>query len=192
MIGLKFFSRYLAAIAVFAASGCATWTQDGHRSYRTLPHSIPGTIETENYDAGPPGYAYVDSDEVNHGAHYRRKTHVDIEARDDASNGHGIGWTRASEWLTYTVDVEETGTYSIEIPVASDRQGGSFHIEMDGVNVSGAIAVPDTGGWTELETIRVDNVELNSGRQVLTLRMDTEGTSGSIGDIDCLRFIKTP
>lgn len=175
---------------MLAAAGCQTLATDGHRPYAGGAYSIPGTIEAEHYDAGPPGYAYVDVDEVNHGADYRRKTQVDIEARDDASNGHGIGWTRATEWLAYTVHVAETGSYAVEMPVASNGQGGTFHIAVDGLDVTGRVAVPDTGGWGNLEIIRVEGVMLEEGLHVMTLVMDTDGESGSIGDIDYLRFVR--
>ena len=59
------------------------------------PHKIPGLVEAEHYDEGAPGVAYHDNDANNQGAPYRKNTQVDIEKRDDASNGHGIGWTGA-------------------------------------------------------------------------------------------------
>jgi hypothetical protein len=154
----------------------------------SAPQLIPGTIEAEHFDKGPSGTAYRDVDEANQGAPYREATQVDIEARPDASNGHGIGWTRAGEWLVYTVDVAQSGTYDLEIPVASSKAGGTFHIEADGVDVTGPITIPDTGGWNVLKTIRHPGIKLGKGRQTLTVVMDSEGPSGSIGDIDFFRF----
>ncbi|MEX2578947.1 MAG: hypothetical protein WD342_07805 [Verrucomicrobiales bacterium] len=61
------------------------------------PHGIPGLIEAEHYDEGASGVAYEDVDPENRGADYREATGVDIEKRDDASNGHGIGWTKKGE-----------------------------------------------------------------------------------------------
>src|SRR5690606_2863059 len=133
-----------------------------------------------------PGVAYVDVDEVNHGARYRGETQIDIEERGDASNGYGIGWVREGEWVSYTVDVAEGGLYWVTIPVASDGQGGSFHIESDGEVVSEAIVIPDTGAWTQLTTIEVHGVRLKQGRQVMRLVMVADGETGGIGDIDCM------
>jgi hypothetical protein len=181
----------LCLMTMLAAAGCTTVTWDGHRPYRGGAHAIPGLIEAEHYDIGPPGYAYADVDPENHGVDYRRNTQVDIEARDDASNGHGIGWTRASEWLAYTVSVRSAGTYLIEMPVASNGPGGIFHIEMDGIDVTDQIVVPDTGGWDKLLLIQVEGVVLDKGLQVMKVVMDTEGESGSIGDIDYFHFRKT-
>jgi hypothetical protein len=147
-------------------------------------------IEAEHYDEGAPGEAYYDTDEKNLGVAYRANTQVDIEGRPDASNKHGIGWTRAGEWIQYTVTVTESGTYALEFPVASNRQGGIFHVEMDGEDVSGPIEVPDTGGWDKLLVIRKTGVKLKTGTYAMRLVMDSEGASGSIGDIDYVRFIK--
>lgn len=159
-----------------------------HQPFKGKVHAIPGLIEAEHYDESEPGIAYEDLDAENQGADYRGETQVDIEQRSDASNGHGIGWTRTGEWLVYTVNVVQTGTYTIDIPVASHKKGGIFHIEMNGKDVTGPIDVPDTGGWSKLKTIRVEDVAIEKGAYAMKIVMDEEGPSGSIADIDCLRF----
>ncbi|MFK5922623.1 MAG: carbohydrate-binding protein [Verrucomicrobiota bacterium] len=160
-------------------------------AYQGKVHSIPGLIEAEHWDEGKSGAAYHDVDEKNRGENYREKTQVDIEKRPDASNGHGIGWTKKGEWLVYTVNVKESGTYHIEIPVASKKPGGIFHMEMNGKDVTGPIKVPDTGSWQTLKTIVHKNVKLTKGIQRMKVIMDSEGDSKSIGDIDYYKFIAT-
>ena len=157
--------------------------------FKGVVQTIPGVVEAEHYDEGPAGLAYVDVDEKNHGVDYRGETQVDIEKRPDASNGHGIGWIREKEWVRYTVEVKEAGTYTLEIPVASNKAGGTFHIAFDDVDVSGPITIPDTGGWDKLKTLTIKDVTLKAGKQVMKLVMDKDGESGGIGDIDLVRFI---
>ena len=161
-----------------------------HHPFRGKVQRIPGVVEAENYDEGPAGIAYLDVDKENRGAPYRQDTQVDIEKRPDASNGHGIGWVRAGEWLLYTVDIKKAGHYLLEIPVASNRSGGIFHIEFDGKDVTGPITIPDTGGWNVLKTLNIDGVKLKKGRQVMKLAMDQNGENRGIGDIDLIRFIE--
>ena len=158
--------------------------------YGDKPHVIPGKIEAEDFDRGKPGVAYHDIDEKNHGANYRGPTQVDIEARPDASNGHGIGWTRPGEWLNYSVEIKESGQYQMIIPVASNKQGGIFHLQIGAKDISGPIKIPDTGGWQILKTLTVKNVDLPQGRHIIRVIMDQQGPSGSIGDIDFFNFIK--
>lgn len=159
------------------------------KPFGDTPAQIPGTIEAENFDHGEANLAYADQEEKNLGADdHRGPTQVDIEKRDDASGGYGVGWTREGEWIVYTVSVQKAGVYRVEIPVASEKQGGTFHIEFDGTDVTGPIQVPDTGGWGTLQTITKEGLQLTQGVQTMKLVMDTAGLSGSIGDIDCLRF----
>ena len=185
-------TRPLLAVLLLA-SGCAaaapSWPGPT-RPFGGRAHALPGTVEAEHYDEGPAEVAYHDVDAKNHGAPLRGETQVDIEARPDASNKHGIGWTKAGEWLAYTVDVKEGGRYAIEIPVASNKPGGTFRLEFDGVDRTGPIAIPDTGGWQTLKLIRKSGVVLEPGLQVMKMVMIAEGPSKSIGDIDLLRFVR--
>lgn len=173
----------LASVAAETAKPKAKSTPYGGK-----PQAIPGTIEAEHYDEGPAGVAYHDIEAKNLGADYRKNTQVDIEKRDDASNGHGIGWTRKGEWLNYTIEVAKDGVYDIEMPVASNKQGGSFHLEIDGKNLTGPIRIPDTGGWTILKTITHKGIKLKKGVHTIRAVMDEVGPSNSIGDIDYFKF----
>ena len=176
---------------------CKTNRVDTHSTgptqpYGGRPHVIPGKIEAEHYDEGRPEEAYHDLDVKNKGADYRGITQVDIEERPDASNGYGIGWTRAGEWVVYTVIVQESGTYTVDFPVASKKRGGTFHLEFSGKDVTGPIAISDTGSWQKLVMIRKGSVHLKAGIHLMKLVMDLDGESKGIGDIDFIRFSKAP
>lgn len=158
------------------------------RPYSGKPIPIPGLVEAENFNRGKAGIAYSDVDPENQGAKYREKTSVDIEKRKDASNGFGIGWTKKGEWLLYTVQVAKTGTYDLSMPVASNKKGGTLHLEINGKNISGPIAIPDTGGWDKLMEVEVSGVKLTKGVQIIKVVMDSVGESGSTGDIDYFKF----
>ena len=99
-----------------------------------------------------------------------------------------IDRTTAYNTQNYFVYPQANTWTKVEIPVASDKQGGTFHLEFDGQDVTGPIQVPDTGGWTTLQTISKNGVPLKAGQQTMKLLLDTEGPSGSIGDIDFFEF----
>ena len=179
--------RVLSLCAAFLTAGFLSAADT--EPFAEEPYRIPGTIEAEHWDKGAAGKAYVDKEEKNLGEDYREPTQVDIEKRSDASNGHGIGWTREGEWLLYTVNVTKAGTYRIEMPVASKKKGGRFHIEMNGKDVTGPIWIPDTGSWQQLELLVHEGVELDEGTQAMKVVMAENGESGSIGDIDLFRFV---
>src|SRR6185503_6777444 len=165
---------------LIAATGCSgagskTAGAPGPRPFGGKPHPIPGTIEAEHFDEGAEGVSHHDLDPENQGEPAYRKTSVDIEPRADARNGHGVGWTRGGEWLVYTVDVGADGVYSVDIPVASQGKGGKFHLEFDGLDATGPIPVPDTGGWQKLQVISVKGLSLHRGVQTMRLVLDRDG-----------------
>ena len=136
------------------------------------PYAIPGVIEAENFDIGK-DFGYYDLTVGNQGNAYRTTT-VDIEANTDGGiSGYNVGWIQPGEWLSYTVDVTATGTYDLKVRVATQTAGKYFHIEMNGLNVSGNIAVPNTGGWAAFQTVTIPNVSLTQGVQAMKLVFDT-------------------
>ena len=155
----------------------------GSTPYSGTPVALPGSVQFENYDAGGEGVAYHDTTSGNTGGVYRRNS-VDIAASTDAGAGCLVGWTAAGEWLKYTVNVAAPGTYAIDVRVASNGAGGTFHIEVNGVNKTGPITVPNTGGWQTWQTITKTGVSLSAGTQVIRVVMDSIGASGSIANFN--------
>lgn len=90
----------------------------------------------------------------------------------------------------YSVNVKESGEYSLSVPVACDKQGGKFHLEIDGKDITGAIEIPDTGGWDKLQIVKRKGIQLTQGNHQIKMIMDSAGVSKSTGDIDCLIFEK--
>ncbi len=166
---------------------------DDRKPFRGVISAIPGMIELEDFDEGGEGVAYHDEEPENQETKrpLYRESGVDLEVREAASGGFNLGWTRPGEWLIYTVEVKEAGTYRIDSMVACAGPGGTFRLEFDGVDRTGPITVPDTGGWQNLKALRHEGVMLTPGRYAMKLVLDTPGESGSIGDIDYLRFTRT-
>ncbi len=84
----------------------------------------------------------------------------------------------------YTVNVNATGRYDIDVRVAQEGHGGTFHIEVNGTDVTGPITVPSTGGWDTWTTVTIPSVWLNSGEQVWRVVMDSNGYGGATGNIN--------
>src|SRR5262249_23024749 len=77
------------------------------------PASLPGKVEVENYDNGGQNLAYFDTTPGNTGGAYRSDD-VDIEPTADTGGGYDVGWTQAGEWLLYSVNVTNAGTYDLQ------------------------------------------------------------------------------
>lgn len=138
--------------------------------YLGAPFQIPCKIEAENFDKGSLGIAYRDSDAGNTGAQYRLDTDVDIEKWPN--NSYALGYVVTAEWVEYTINVPETKTYDVFLSVASKLTGGSFHIEIDGKNISGIIATPGTGAWGTFVEMYVPALEFPGGQHVMKIFFD--------------------
>ena len=114
---------------------------------------------------------------------------VDVTAAQDAGGGYLVGWVNGGEWLNYAVNVATAGTYDMEFRVASGGTGGTFHIEVGGVNKSGSIAIPNTGGWQTWTTVRKTGIALSAGTQTIRLVMDGVGPSGAVGNFNWFRVV---
>jgi hypothetical protein len=150
------------------------------------PWPVPGTIQAENFDDGGEGSAYHDTTSGNNGGVYRT-TGVDLEATSDTGGGYNVAHTRVGEWLSYTVDVATTGSYLFEFRVANASTGAKFHLELDGVNLTGPLSVPNTGGFQTWQTItRIRTV--SAGQHVFRLVYDIKSSGNAgCGNLNWLR-----
>jgi hypothetical protein len=137
------------------------------------PVNLPGQIEAENYNAGGQGVAYNDSDPVNIGGQYRPTEGVDIEGCSEG--GYDIGFIQPGEWLKYDVNVTQAGPYLLEVRLAAPSAQLALHVEVDGVNVSGPITAPNTGGYQIWQTVAVTTTPLTVGAHTVRVYMDGTG-----------------
>jgi len=148
------------------------------------PQAIPGVIEAEDFDLGPEGFAYHDCDSTNQGGAYRPAAGVDLEACSEG--GFNVGWMCGGEWIEYTVDVAQAGAYLVRARVASNTTGGTFRLLFDGVDKTGQMAVPVTGGWQNWTTIS-KVAELSAGVQ--EMRFINTSTSAFAYNLNHFTFI---
>jgi hypothetical protein len=141
--------------------------------YNGIAHQIPGRIQAEDYDLGGEGLAFHEANvEANEGGADYRTDHVDIEETQDTDGAYNIAYIMQGEWLEYTVNVTSDGIYDLDLRMAADGDGKTLHIEMDGNDVSGAINVPNTGGWQTWQTVTVNGVSLTAGEHIMRIAFD--------------------
>jgi len=176
----------LDANGATGAFGNFNWLEIAAAStpFTGTPVSLPGRLEAENFDNGGAGVAYRDSTAGNSGGQYRQ-TDVDVQITTDTGGGYNVGWTAAAEWLNYAVTVAAAGTYTIRVRVAAAAAGGTFHIETNGVDRTGPITIPNTGGWQNWTTVTATGT-LPAGQQVLRIVLDANGATGAFGNINWL------
>ncbi len=168
------------------------------RPYATV---LPGILEAENFDLGGEGVAYHDTEASNEGtACCANKLRVNegpdinmIKDHDYTVDGSQprfgaryLGWIRQGEWIRYTVDVPIAGEFTIGSHLSSAGDGNAMEI-FSGDKSLAVIEIPSTGDvHTWMEVKRLATVHLDSGIQVLTLKM----IKGENWNLDNLEFIR--
>lgn len=146
-------------------------------------HVIPGVVNAADYDSGLPGVSYSDTDfwavegsagGGNSGRRYRNDG-VDIEASTDPEGfPFNVGFMEPGEWMDYTVWVETSGTYDVDVRVASQPGGGILDLSMDFAGI-GTVSVPATGGWQSWRTRTLEGIHLDTGYHLLRLEVGAQG-----------------
>ena len=149
--------------------------------------SLPGRVQAEDFNTGGEGVGYHDTTAGNLGSAYRNDG-VDIQKCSDPSTPSGqqcynVGWPVSGEWVAYDVNVSATGTFHISARVASIYGGRSFHVLVDGNNVTGSIAVPKTGDWQTWTTVTSKSFSLSSGTHTLKFVDESDGFNVNYFDV---------
>ena len=198
-----------AVLAVIAVCGASAETPSDYRGKPFLGHAqaIPGRVQAEFYDRGGQGVAYNDSDAENQGSgklnkgdkwvdRFRKDEGVDISYTktgidttvDGSSEKPGelyLGWTAPGEWVKYTIEAREAGTYIVSAHLSSRTDAAEISLTFDGGNGTGPIVLPGTGHWHKWRMAeRLAEVKLARGMQVMTLSVLKEGNF----NIDYLEF----
>ena len=145
--------------------------------YNNKPISIPGVIQAENFDKGGEGMTFHDSDSNREGdKNYRSDSEgVDFVV---GNNGTAIGYTAKNEWLEYTIDVKEAGSYSYIATVSSGTTGSGFNIGVKKLTSTGSpttlakVSVPQTANndWSKYTTVEGElSKDLEAGEQILRI-----------------------
>ncbi|MFL6450907.1 MAG: carbohydrate-binding protein [Bryobacteraceae bacterium] len=149
--------------------------------------SVPGTtVQAENWDAGTEGTAYDNPDLFTQpdSSPYRAGENVALELASDVGGGYDVSFIGAGEWLNYTVNVTQSGLFSIQSRLASQYGGTYYHVDADGRNATGQMYFPNTGGWQSWTTASSPTFYLSQGVHVLRYEFDSNNANGGVGNIN--------
>ena len=153
----------------------------GDQPFGGTPAAVPGTIQAANYDTGGQSTAY-NVVSANGTANSYRSDGVDLEDTADTQDtsppggAYDVGWTTPGQWFNYTVQVTTAGVYTVSFRVASPYgMSDGLHIaSASGTNLTGAVAIPNTGGYQTWATVTA-SITLPAGEQTLTVDQDANG-----------------
>lgn len=126
-------------------------------------------LEAEHYNRGGEHYGY-----------HKNPSEGDIQV----GTGNGITYLKSmksGEWMRYSINVKQTGSYAITCRMRQQRLGGKFRIAINGVYKTNEIKLNGSGStWNE---VFIYPVELQKGEQYIDLRI-----KGGELDIDCIKL----
>jgi hypothetical protein len=140
----------------------------------TIPITLPGRFDAADYKGGGEGVGYHDWTQGNEGGAYRSDD-VDVERCTDGEPCYAVAFVMADEWLAYDVRVARADMYSFTVRVAAPRSDARLHIELDGANITGPIAVPQTGSYSKWANVSSEPVSIAAGPHELRLVAETDG-----------------
>lgn len=189
---LTWMKEYLKNNKGVNATGLATGITaepEPQTPFKGTPLAIPGTIQMEDFDIpgiGSGNDSYGDADFENHGdSDYRKDTGVDLYKK--SNNRIVVGYNNEGDWLEYTVNVAETGTYTVYAAVAAAGSTSSFQLSMDGKAISENIAVPAAASgednYDDYNKVAFD-VNLTQGKHILRFTV-----TGAWLDIDYMNIV---
>ena len=138
--------------------------------YKDGAQKVPGKLQCEYYDFGGEGVAYHETDATNSGSgaynkpngtylhEFRMKESVDISYTkfrdppidnspynlvDPVKDDLYIGWTEPGEWVKYTIDVKEKGTYLLGLMYTANKDA-KIGLAINDQMVAPSIEIPNT------------------------------------------------
>ena len=119
--------KYVFLLASDLIATAKTWFESERSAYKEL--NIPGTVEAENFDNGGEGISYGNPNGSTYTRRYRKDTNeVYIKS---GQTGYYVT-SQESEWLAYTVNVEDAGTYKMSLNLTVPNDGLTAAVIMDG------------------------------------------------------------
>lgn len=137
-----------------------------------LTHDTPLTVGAGDYDEGGEGIAYHDSDVVNRSLAAPFGS-LRPEESIEVSGSGTLGWIKTGEWVEYTIDVQQAGTYQLAFDVVTNQfsSGDSITTQVTDSQGQRTLGVINGGGSNQ-----IDVLTLNAGLQVI--RLDFVGQFG--------------
>ena len=137
-------------------------------------------VDAGTFDEGGQGVSWNDDPGLN--GTQTARTDTDVELVGPAQD---IGYVEAGEWVEYTVNVAEAGTYDLSVIAKTPIGGNSVTVSIEGGAPLATFALPDSNGaatsftGTTFAETPAQQVSLAAGEQ--TIRVAFDGSPASNG-----------
>jgi hypothetical protein len=154
-------------------------------------NGAPVTIQAEDYDLGGEGVAYHDTTANNIGNVYRTNEAVDVKLIAGTTNQYRLSDAAVGEWVEYSILANDAASYELELRLSNADPNAKVHAEIDGVNVTGALSVPDTNSFSTFASVK-KTFSIAQGAHVLRLAFDVAAVTGSVAGVDWMKLTAVP
>jgi len=125
----------------------------------------PATVEAEDFDDGGPGVSFnFRNGTAGNYKDYRTEKGVSISKNGSVIH---VGNVNRGDWLCYTLQVTQAGTYAIETFCVSGVGKVNFHFEVDGNPVGQIVSSPQDAWNVYSHSVKVTEVQLGKGKHIL-------------------------
>jgi endoglucanase len=104
---------------------------------------------------------------------YTAMSGVVKETTTDAGGGQSIGYIDTGDWMDYNINVSSSGSYAVNLRVASPL-GGQLQIKNNAGTILATVIVPNTGDWQAWQTVST-NITLAGGTQTIRIYSASNG-----------------
>jgi aryl-phospho-beta-D-glucosidase BglC (GH1 family) len=94
--------------------------------------ALPGTVQAETYSS---------------------MSGVVIEPTADTGGGSDVGYIDTGDWMAYAVNPSSSGWYTVSYRIATTGTTGQVVLSQNGQDMGPTIALPNTGGWQNWQTV---------------------------------------
>lgn len=143
------------------------------RPYYGTPFLVKGTIGVPSdqfyaayYDFGGEGIAYHDNNTKDGDGGWRAPDYVDVSG--DYTPRSVVGWTSNDEWLTYSINVQATGTYQMTSNIGSPGDGNTYSVYIDNVLQVNKAKVINTTNYSN-QGPNISTVNLTAGYHIVKM-----------------------
>ncbi|MBA3700500.1 MAG: carbohydrate-binding protein [Planctomycetes bacterium] len=151
-------------------------------------HELPGTLLFADFDRGVNGVAFQERDDKPRNPFYRTEP-VGINQYHGAPV---VAYVPNGEWLRYTVNVKEAGTYTVTVKYGKanggDPKNARVQFEVDGLAVGGELRLEDTQRWDNAKTVTSQAFQMTAG--IHDLRALFFGEQDELADFWSFEFKK--
>jgi hypothetical protein len=153
--------------------------------------ATPVTIQAEDYDLGGEGIAFHDTTAKQHRRRLSPNEAVDVKLIAGTTNQYRLSDAAVGEWVEYSINAQQASNYELELRLSNADPNAKVHVEIDGVNVTGSLSVPDTNSFSTFASVK-KTFAIAQGPHVLRLAFDVAAVTGSVAGVDWMKLTAVP